>query len=117
MNGSGDPAGVVQRLAESLAGAGDDGCSRESLVGKRREVSEFRSCLKTVEKQLTEEAMGEEEEKVVGTCVYCYLPEPGHDACSRIWITFVFKLEALFRLGASGRGAELDRTSGMQHCL
>ena len=117
MNGSGDPAGVVQHLGESLVGGGDDGRSRGSPVGRRREVSESPSCLKRVEEQWTEGATGEEEEEVVGTCVYCYLPEPGHDARSRIWITFVFKLEALFRLGASGRGAELDRTSGMQHCL
>lgn len=108
---------MVQHLAESLVGAGGDGSSRESLEGRRREASASQSWLEEVEKRVVEGGPGVEEEEVVGTCVYYYLPEPGHDARSRIWITFVFSLEALFRLGASGRGAELDRTSGMQHCL
>jgi hypothetical protein len=117
VSGSGDPAGVVQHLAESRAGAGGDGHSRERMAGRRGGASESQSCLKEVEKQVAERATGVEEEEVVGTCVYYYLPGPGHDAGSRIGITSVFSLEALFRLGASGRGAELDRTSGMQHCV
>jgi hypothetical protein len=52
------------------------------------------------------------EVEVVGTCVYYYLAGPGHDARSRIGIQVVFGSEALFKWGASGRGAELDRTSG-----
>lgn len=47
---------------------------------------------------LREGATGVGGEKVVGTCVYYYLPGAGHDARSRIWITFVFRLEALFRI-------------------
>lgn len=56
-----------------------------------------------------------EEEEVVGTCVYYYLPEPGHDARSRIGsCTCVHFGGSFCKLGAPGSGAVLDRTSGMR---
>lgn len=103
---------VVQRLAGSPAGAVGDGSSRESQGAKRWEVSGSRSYLEQDEKMLSEGATAAEVE-VVGTCVYYYLAGPGHDARSRIGMRVVFSSEALFKLGATGRGAVLDKTSGV----
>lgn len=58
--------------------------SRESQAGRRREVFAFLSCLEVGERDLTKGATTAEELEVVGTCVYYYLPGPGHDARSRI---------------------------------
>lgn len=107
---------MVQRLAGFLAGATADGNSHGSPVARIREVSGSLSYLEEVSKSLSEGATRVEVE-VVGTCVYYYLAGPGHDARSRIRITFVFSSEALFSLGAAGSSAVLDRTSGMEHCL
>jgi hypothetical protein len=52
-------------------------------------------------KWLSEEATTAGEVEVVGTCVYYYLAGPGHDARSRIGITFVFSSEALFQIGSA----------------
>jgi len=43
--------------------------------------------------------------------VYYEVPEAGDDARSRIGMMFVFSSEALFKLGAAGSGAVLDRPS------
>ena len=89
---------MVQRLVGSLAGEVGGENSRGSHGARRWEVSGSQSYLEQDEKLLSEGATAAEEVEVVGTCVYYYLAGPGHDARSRIWITFVFRLEALFRI-------------------
>jgi hypothetical protein len=79
---------VVQRLAEypaeaARAGAGGGGDSRDNPAAKSEAASESRSCLAVGKRWSTEGATAAEAE-VVGTCVYYYLPEAGHDARSRI---------------------------------
>jgi hypothetical protein len=117
VSGIGDPTVVVQHLVGFLVGVVADEKSQESPAARRRAASAFPSYLEQREMQLSEGATAAEEVEVVGTCVYYYLPGPGHDARSRIGFTSVSSSEALFRLGAPGSGAVLDRTSGMGHCL
>jgi hypothetical protein len=79
---------VVQRLAEypavgERAGAVAGGDSRGNPEAKSEAASESLSCLQRSERCWTEGATAAEVE-VVGTCVYYYLPEAGHDARSRI---------------------------------
>jgi hypothetical protein len=79
---------VVQRLAEypaeaERAGAGAGGGSRGNPGAKSAAASESRSYLVVGERWSTEGATAAEAE-VVGTCVYYYLLEAGHDARSRI---------------------------------
>lgn len=104
---------MVQRLVGSLAGEVGGENSRGSQGARRWEVSGSQSYLEQDEKLLSEGATAAEEVEVVGTCVYYYLAGPGHDARSRIGMMFVFSSEALFKLGAAGSGAVLDKTSGM----
>jgi hypothetical protein len=89
VSGIGNLCVVVQRLAEypaaaELAGVIAGGDSRGSRAERSEEVSESQSYLKLSEVVWMEGATAAEVE-VVGTCVYYYLPEAGHDARSRIW--------------------------------
>lgn len=121
VNGTGNPSVVVQRLAvcptarAELVGviAGED--NPESPAAKSAVAFEFRSYLKLDEIESTKGATAAAEE-VVGTCVCYYLSGAGHDARSRIGRVTVFlcPVRRLFhRLGASGRRAVSDSTSGM----
>lgn len=94
--------------------AGED--SRESPEGQRLGVSEFPSYLKMKgERSLSKGAAAVGEEVVVGTCVYYYLPGPGHDAGSRIGITHL--CSAWRRFGSNwGRQGVVQSGTGRQEC-
>jgi hypothetical protein len=70
-------------MVEELVGAVAGGDSRGNQAARSEEASESLSYLKLNEMYSTEGATAAEVE-VVGTCVYYYLPEAGHDARSRI---------------------------------
>jgi hypothetical protein len=111
---------VVQSLAGSPAaeaervGAVDDEGSGGSQAGRRRVTSEFPSCLEQSELYLADGAEAEEEEVVVGTCVYYYLSGPGHNARSRIGSTACVLSGGSSRdSGCQGVVQRSDRMSGM----
>ena len=111
---------MVQRLVESLAGVDGAKSSHESLAGRRWEVSVFRSCWGQEQEQEQKQEQEQEQQQcwlsmsegataaaadeveVVGTCVYYYLPGPGHDARSRIGMHVCVQFGGSFQIG-SGR--------------
>jgi hypothetical protein len=121
VNEIGNPSVVVQRLAvcptarAELVGVIVCEDNLGSPAARSAEAFEFRSYLKLDEIEPTRGATAAEEE-VVGTCVYYYLSGAGHDARSRIGRVTVFLCPVRrlsHRLGASGRRAVSDSTSGM----
>jgi hypothetical protein len=100
---------VEVELAEVVVGAD----SRESPAARSAAASEFLSCLKLNEIYSMKGATAAEVE-VVGTCVYYYLPEAGHDARSRIGSTTVFSSEALSQIGGARASCSVGR--GRQEC-
>jgi hypothetical protein len=108
------PAGCPTVAAEQ-AGAVVDEDNLGNLAARSAVAFESPSYLKLNEIRLRKGATAAEVE-VVGTCVYYYLPGAGHDARSRIGRITVFLCSVrrlFFRLGAPGRRAVWDRTSGM----
>jgi len=117
----GNPSVVVQRLAgcptgeAELVGVTGDEDNRGNQAARSAVAFESLSYLKLDEIYSMKGATAAEVE-VVGTCVYYYLSEAGHDARSRIGRITVFlcSVRRLFlRLGAPGRRAVSDSTSGM----